>query len=457
MDEELRWVDVVAQRRLLADGEVSARELVEAAIERIGVLNPRLNAVIHSQFDAAVAGAGIPMLLKDSLCTEAGQPHHCGLRAARERGYVAPADSELVVRYKRSGFAILGRTNIPELAAAVTTEPLAYGPTRNPWDVRFSPGGSSGGSAAAVASGMVAAASGNDMGGSIRIPASNCGIIGLKPTRGRTTLAPDFGEFWGPFTHQHVLARTLRDCAAILDDTAGPAPGDPYSAPPGERAWALEVDAPPGRLRVGYRTAIPGGGEPHADVREAVMSTVELLDSLGRHVTQADVHALDDEQHRESSGYLFAGAVARDVVRWSRLLRTDISGELEVPNAYMASIGAKLSAPDWLGHLEVLQAWTRRMARIWDGLDVLVLPVLPEPPARIGESTPGDAGRLTVFTVPFNITGEPAISLPLHLSSEGLPIGVQIVAPTGREDRIFQLSGQLERARPWAAIKPPSP
>ena len=248
MHDDLDWLDVTAQRQLLAAGKVSARELVEAAVQRIERLNPKLNAVIHTRFDEALANPGIPFLLKDVLATEAGQPYHCGLRAAKASGYRATEDSWLVSRYKDAGFAVLGRTNTPELAGSVTTEPLAYGPTRNPWDLTHTPGGSSGGSAAAVASGMVAAAHGNDMGGSIRIPASNCGLVGLKPSRARTSLAPDFGEFWGPLTHQHVLTRSVRDCAAILDSTAGPAPGDPYHAPPPSRPWVVEVTAASGGI-----------------------------------------------------------------------------------------------------------------------------------------------------------------------------------------------------------------
>lgn len=449
------WLDVVAQRELVASGEITARELVEVSIRRIEALNPELNAVIHTQFDTALDHPGIPFLLKDVLTTEAGQPYHCGLRAARDRGYVATHDSELVVRYKRSGFAILGRTNTPELAGAVTTEPLAYGPTHNPWDTTRTPGGSSGGSAAAVASGMVAAATGNDMGGSIRVPAANCGLVGLKPTRARTTLAPSYGEFWGPLTHQHVLTRTVRDCAVILDETAGPAPGDPYTAPPPARPWLQEVGADPGRLRVGFRTVLPDGGKPHDEVRLAVTSTAQLLESLGHAVHEARVPALDDPAMPESVAHIFAAAVARDVIRWSETLGADIAGELEPGNGFMHSIGSALTAADWLHHMEVLQSWSRRMAGTWEECDVLVVPVLPEPPVRLGEMTVADSARLIAFTVPFNITGEPAMSLPLHRTADGLPVGVQLVAPAGREDILFRLAGQLEAARPWAAERPP--
>lgn len=448
------WLDVVGQRELLASGEVSAGELVEASIRRIEALNPKLNAVIHTQFETARERPGIPFLLKDVLTTEAGEPYHCGLRAARDRGYVATQDSELVTRYKRAGFTVLGRTNTPELAGAVTTEPLAYGPTRNPWDPTRTPGGSSGGSAAAVASGMVAAATGNDMGGSIRVPASNCGLVGLKPTRARTTLAPSFGEFWGPLTHQHVLTRSVRDCAVILDETAGPAPGDPYTAPPPARPWIDEVGADPGQLRIGFRTVLPGGGQPHEEVGRAVTSTAQLLESLGHAVHEAGVPALDDPAMSESVAFIFAGSVARDVARWGETLGADISSELEPGSAFMHSIGSTVTADEWLRHTEVLQSWSRRMAAIWQDCDVLVLPVLPEPPVRLGEMTVADSARLIAFTVPYNVTGEPAMSLPLHRTPDGLPIGVQFVAPAGREDTLFRLAGQLEAARPWAGERP---
>jgi amidase len=450
MTDDLAWLDVTAQRDLVSRGEISAKELVEAAIGRIERSNPGLNAIIHTQFDEALENPGIPFLLKDVLATEAGQPYHCGLRAAKESNYRAAVDSWLVTRYKRAGFAVLGRTNTPELATSVTTEPLAYGPTRNPWDLGRSPGGSSGGSAAAVASGLVAAAHGNDMGGSIRLPASHCGLVGLKPSRARTSLAPDFGEFWGPLTHQHVLTRSVRDSAAILDATAGPAPGDPYTAPPPARPWAAEVLTEPAPLRIGVRTRLPDGREPSAEVVTAVRSTCQLLEDLGHHVGEASLEGLGDPAVDRATQAIFAASVARDVARWSRVLGRDIRSELEPANARFSAFGQRLSAVDWVSSIEAIQSWARAMSTVWNSVDAVLLPVVSEPALPLGETAHADVARLLAFTAPFNVTGEPAIALPMHVTADGLPVGVQLVTPVGTEDRLFRLAGQLERARPWS-------
>jgi amidase len=281
-DDDFAWLDVVAQLDLIDRGETSPEELIEAAIRRIEAINGELNAVIHPHFDTARERPGVSFLVKDVLATEAGQPYHCGLRAARDAGHIAGADSWLVERYRNAGLASLGRTNTPELATSATTEPLAHGPTRNPWDPTRTPGGSSGGSAAAVASGMTPAAHGNDMGGSIRIPAANCGLVGLKPSRARTSLGPDFGEYWGFFTHQHVLTRSVRDSAAILDATAGAGPGDPYTAPESftGQSWLADVTTDPGQLRIGVRTRLPDGTTPHPEVVAAVDGAAGLVGSL---------------------------------------------------------------------------------------------------------------------------------------------------------------------------------
>ncbi|HET6793503.1 MAG TPA: amidase, partial [Acidimicrobiales bacterium] len=424
---------------------------------------PELNAVVHATFDDARDHPGVPMLVKDVLATQAGQPYHCGLRAARDAGFRADHDTWLVERYRRAGFSLLGRTNTPELATTVTTEPLAYGATRNPWDPDRTPGGSSGGAAAAVASGMVPVAHGNDMGGSIRVPASNCGLVGLKPSRARTSLAPDYGEFWGPITHQHVLTRTVRDCAAVLDATAGAAPGDPYTAPPPARPYAAEVTTEPGNLRIGFRTALGDGSAPHAEVVEAVEGVARLLDALGHRVAGAALAALDEPALGETVPVMFGSVVARDVDRWSGLLGHDISGELEPMNATLAALGNSITATQWLTGLEAVQSWSRRMAASWSEFDVLLLPVTPEPPVPLGTMAPdakdpfellADLTRMVAFTIPFNLTGEPAMSLPLHRTADGLPVGVQLVAPMGREDVLFRLAGQLEQARPWSHHRP---
>jgi amidase len=304
--DELAQFDATAQAELVARGELSARDLVDAAIERIERVDGRLNAVIHRRFERArdeapnAKGpfAGVPFLVKDAVCHTAGDPFHAGMQVLKDAGWVEHLDTWLAARFRAAGFVFVGKTNTPELATSLTTEPLAYGPTRNPWDDTRSTGGSSGGSAAAVAAGLVPVAHGNDMGGSIRFPAGMCGIIGLKPTRARTTLGPDFGEYWGPLTHEFVLTRSVRDTAAVLDAVAGAAPGDPYTAPPPVRPYRDEVRAPVGRLRVGVRTETLDGEASHPDVVRAVESSARLLADLGHDVDAATIPALDNSYGR---------------------------------------------------------------------------------------------------------------------------------------------------------------
>lgn len=474
--DELAWVDGTGQADLVRRGEVTPGELVDAALARIERLNPDLNAVIHDLSDAARAAAadpalpdgpfrGVPFLLKDAVAHSAGDPYHCGMRVLQEIGWTEPADTWLVERFRAAGFVICGKTNTPELAMSVTTESLAYGATRNPWDVTRSPGGSSGGSAAAVASGMVPVAHGNDMGGSIRMPSSLCGLVGLKPSRARSTLGPDFGEYWGMTTHEHVLTRSVRDTAAALDAIAGSGVGDPYTAPAPSRPFADEVGADPGRLRIGFRTMTPGGGgDSHPSCIDAVTATARLLETLGHHVEPAEVAGLDDPRLGSGAGIAFPAFLARELDRWSaRLGREVASSELEPWNAALADGGREITASAYLGAVEDLQAFAREVARWWaDGHDLLVTPMLPEPPFLLGHVSPDvDLDEVMVrmsglpsFAMPFNITGQPAISLPLHWDDDGLPIGVQLVAAPGREDVLLRVAAQLEDTRPWADRRP---
>jgi amidase len=467
---DVAFLDATAQAELVALGKLSARELVEAAIQRIERVNPQLNAVIHERFErarteASNAGAGpfagVPFLVKDAVCHTAGDPFHAGMRALKDARWTEPNDTWLAQRFRAAGFVFIGKTNTPELAASVTTEPLAYGATHNPWDTSRSPGGSSGGSAAAVASGMVPVAHGNDMGGSIRFPAGNCGIVGLKPTRARTTLGPDFGEFWGPLTHEFVLTRSVRDTAAVLDAVAGMGTGDPYTAPPQARSYLDEVGAAPGRLRVGFRTVTPEGEQSGNDAITAVTASVQLLAELGHDVEPAEINALDAGY---SGGLLLAmtAGIARDVARWSARLGHDITAELEPMNQFFVKMGAEVSAVDYFAGLEDMHGWARRVSAWWTDHDVLVVPTSPEPPVPLGELAPTNPdpnvaarmGRLAAFTAPFDATGQPAISLPLHWNADGLPIGVQLVAAYGREDVLLRVASQLEQADPWADRRP---
>jgi amidase len=468
-------LDATAQAELVRDGTATPRELVDAAIARIEALNPRLNAVIHERFDAARAEAdgdlpegpfrGVPFLVKDAVCHQAGEPNHHGMQAVKAAGYVATEDTWLAARYRAAGFVALGRTNVPELTSTVTTEPVAYGPARNPWDLERSTGGSSGGSAAAVASGMVTAAHGNDMGGSIRLPASWCGLVGLKPTRARTTLGPDVGELWGPTAHEHVLTRSVRDSAGILDACGGRGVGDPYEIAPPARPYTQEIGADPGRLRIGFRTLRGGGaGDAEPEVAAAVRDAARGCEALGHHVTEEAVTALDDGRLGEALATMWAPVIAREVDRWGEILGRVISlDELEPYNQALVGMAEGISGATYLRGLDLMQAWSRGLAAWFADFDVLMLPTVPEPAIRLGRINAAapdpfaqllDAGTLITFTLPFNATGMPAMSLPLGMSSDGLPIGVQVVAPFGREDLLFRLASQLEAAAPWAQRRP---
>ena len=469
------WLDATAQAELVRSGEAKPLELVDAAIGRIEELNPRLNAVIHQQFERARDAArgelpdgpfrGVPFLIKDAVCHEAGEPYHFGLQVLKDIDWRSDSDTWLVERYRNAGFVSVGRTNTPEMASTITTEPRAYGAAHNPWDLGRSTGGSSGGAAAAVASGMVAAAHGNDMGGSIRLPASLCGVVGLKPTRGRTTLGPDFGELWGPTAHEHVLTRTVRDTAGILDAACGPGVGDPYEIAPPARPYAQEVGADPGRLRIGFRTLrCDGTGEPHEDVVAAVHGAAALCESLGHHVTLDGITALDDPRLGAALPAVWAGVIAREVERWGETIgRTIAIGELEPLNQTLVEMSAGVSATAYLAAVEGMTGWARGVAAWFSDFDVMILPTVPEPPFELGRFAGGqgdpflqllDSGALITYTLPFNATGQPAISLPLGMSADGLPVGVQFAAPFGREDVLIRLASQIEVAAPWSDRRP---
>ena len=469
MPHDFAELDATAQAALVRSGEVSPAELVDAAIARIEKRNPDLNAVIHPLFDKARAQAaarlpegpfrGVPFLVKDAVCHTAGDPYHVGMRLLKERAYVAETDSELARRFRAAGFVFVGKTNTPELATSVTTEPLAYGATHNPWKRDHSPGGSSGGSAAAVAAGLVPVAHANDMGGSIRVPAAFCGLVGLKPSRARGSLAPAFGEYWGPLTHEHVVSRTVRDSAAVLDATCGAALGDPYTAPPPVRPFRDEVGRDPGALRVGI---LRGGGADEIDAacRAAVDSAAASLGELGHHVDEVRIPALD----RMEAGPWIAAALARDLDRWAETFGAPITeADVEPANWMLAEIGRAMSAVDYVAAAERAEAWAREAQAPWAGdIDLLLTPTCPKPPPPLGDLAPtvpvgklmGRLGTLTRFTMPFNVTGQPAVSLPGHWDEAGLPIGVQLVAGAAREDQLLAVAAQLEQVRPWGARRP---
>jgi amidase len=476
--DTLAFLDATAQADLVRRREVTPIELVDAAIARIERLNPTLNAVIHPLFEKARALAasadlpdgpfrGVPFLMKDMFGYTAGDPYHMGLRALRDVGFIAPHDTHLAAKLRRAGLVFLGRTNTPELGTLPTTEPEAYGPSRNPWDTSRTTGGSSGGSAAAVASGMVAAAHANDGGGSIRIPASACGVVGLKPSRGRISLGPDVGEGFGGLVAEGVVSRSVRDTAALLDIVAGPMPGDPYTAPPPPVPFVRALEGRPRRLRVGVLTDTPCGIRPtHPECIAAADDAARLLESLGHAVEVSHPIALDEPDMWQHFTTMYATHHARlhDVL--AMLTGTRLGpGDLDAINWTLAEMGRTVSAAQYLFTLDWLHGYGRRMAGWWDdGFDLLVTPTLPEPPPVLGTFAPsGDdpavaglrAQQFASFTLPFNMTGQPAISLPLHWSADGgLPVGVQLVGGYGREDLLLQVAAHLEDARPWAQRRP---
>lgn len=442
-------LDAVGQAELVRRGEVSPLELVDAAIARIEARNPDINAVIHPRFEAARAEAagdlpdgpfcGVPFLVKDAVASMAGEPAHAGMGFLRRHGYRAPRDSWLVERYRAAGFVILGRTNLPELALMPVTEPAAYGPTRNPHDLERTPGGSSGGSAAAVADGWVAAAHGNDMGGSIRVPASCCGLVGLKPSRARTTIGPDFAEYWGQMTHEHVLCRSVRDTAAILDATAGPGPGDPYTAPPPRRPWAEEVGAHPGRLRVGLLTSSPLT-DVDDDCAIAARLLADRLANAGHDVDDKAPAALADPSPLAAYTTMLQVHVASELDRIGRLVGERVTEtDVEPLTWEQAEAGRGIGGVAYWEATQAMHEWSRRLAEWWQDHDLLVTPTMATLPPRIGEDR---VLAMVAFTLPFNISGQPAISLPVHQTAAGLAVGAQLVGAFGREDQVIAASAQ---------------
>ncbi len=478
MTDDLSHLDAMAQAALVRDGDASPLELVEAAIARIEAVNPQLNAVITPLFESARAEAaspdlphgplrGVPFLLKDLTCHSAGHPFHEGMAFLKDRGWVEHHDTELAARFRAAGLVVTGKTNTPELGILPTTEPAAYGPTRNPWDLERSTGGSSGGSAAAVAAGLVPVAHANDGGGSIRIPASECGLVGLKPTRGRVTSGPEFGDMMGGLTCDHVVTRSVRDTAAVLDAIHGMAPGDPFTAPDPNRPYLEEVGADPGSLRIGVMTTAPlGQVEVHAHCVTATEGAATLLESLGHHVELAHPAALDDAEYTGHFITNWAASAAWSLDYWSRRTGIDVTEvDVEPLTWALAAVGRASTAAEWLRAREWLQVNARAMASWWTGgFDLLLTPTIAEPPPLLGtfDSPPDNplhglfrAAELVPFTPPFNVTGQPAISLPLFWSDDGLPIGVQLVAAFGREDVLLRVAAQVEVAQPWAERRPP--
>ncbi len=476
-DPSLAALDATASAALVAEGQVSATDLVDAAIARIEATNPEINAVIHPLFDRARQAAaepltgpfaGVPMVLKDHDGTLAGAPLHHGNRLLRDRGEIATDTSALFDRFTAAGFVFLGKTNTPEFGLQTTTEPRAYGPTRNPWNTTKGTGGSSGGSAAAVAAGMVPVGHAGDGGGSIRIPSSACGLFGLKPSRGRVSTGPEDGEVWNGLVARHVLTRSVRDSAAILDLVVGEEPGDPYTAPPPDRPFLTEVGADPGRLRIGIRTtAVDSICDVDPECVAAAEDTGSLLESLGHHVEVAGPAALDDGALIGSFLTIVAANAWWDVEDLARIAGRDITEDDVEPGTWaLAETGRALGLSAFRDAIGSLHAWSRRMLGWWhdDGFDLLLTPTLAALPPDLGllNPTEGDPAMGTILQTPyaafaaaFNVTGQPAMSVPVAMSGSGLPVGVQVVGRAYDEATLYRIAAQLETAAPWADRRPP--
>lgn len=464
--DEYAKYDALGLAGLVKKGDVSASELAEEAISRIEKHNPRLNAVVTKMYDqgrAAAAAkpegvfAGVPFLLKDILGDYAGVPTQSGSKYFS--GIPAAHDSTLTARFKAAGVVILGKTNVPECGLLPTTESAFYGPARNPWNTDHSTGGSSGGSGAAVAAGIVPIAHANDGGGSIRIPAACCGLVGLKPTRARNPLGPNLGDIMGGLISEHIVSRTVRDTAAMLDCTSGPETGDPYWAPPVENPFLSEVGKVPGKLRIAYSVTNLAGNKVHPECEKGVLETVKLLRDLGHEVEEA-APALSIDIMADSFMALWASGLAMQIDGLTMLTgKTPAEGDLEGLTRGLYEVGRTISAVQYQLAIVQLQGMARQVGHFMEKWDIWLTPTLGAPPLALGTIDIQERDPVKAFApihdyVPFtaiqNATGQPAISLPLHWTADGLPVGIMFAGPFGGEALLLRLASQLETARPWA-------
>jgi amidase len=458
---------------LVRKGEVSAAELLDAAIERIEARDGRLGAFVIKTYDAArravAAGlpagpfTGVPFALKDLAAFEAGVPTTGGSRLFKD--FVPDHDNAIVRRYRQAGLVFLGKTKTPELGASLTTEPQLYGPAHNPWNLDYSPGGSSGGSAAAVAAGCLPFAHATDAGGSIRVPASFCGLFGLKPSRGRISYAPDFGESQAGMATSHCVSWSVRDSAALLDVSAGPEPGDPYIAPPLERPLLEEVGAPPGRMRIAFCTTDFIGNKIDAECVEAVRAAASLCETLGHHVEEArpDLGGLSPlEAWRVIPATNLAVTAA---ARAAALGRALVPEELEPINWKWLELGRAFSASDYHRTVGLMHGLGRKVAAFLERYDLILSPTVGQAALRLGTIDANAAdierhisflfGTVAPHVALFNQTGGAAMTVPLHRTKTGLPVGVQFAGRLGDEARLIRLATQIEEAQPWFRTRPP--
>jgi amidase len=484
--------DGLGLAELVRKGEVQPAELVEEAIGRIEQVNPQVNAVIEKMYDQARKTAagdlpdgpfrGVPFLIKDIMADHAGVPSRRSSRFLND--YVPERDSEIVRRHKAAGLVILGKTNTPEFGLLPVTEPELFGPTNNPWDLTRNSGGSSGGSAAAVAARMVPVAHGNDGGGSIRIPASCCGVFGLKPTRGRTPCGPDLAEGWQGMAINHVLSLSVRDSAAMLDATAGPEVGAPYYPPPPERPFLEEVGADPGRLRIAYTAKPLLPGKMHLDCVKGLEETVKLCQELGHEMVEA-APEVDGSTFAKAFLTMVCGETRAGIEEAELLVgRKATAADFEPVTWALNLLGRQFSAGDLARALHTLKDSAQRLGYFFEEYDMLLTPTAAMPPLKAGALQPqggelmamkflgrlNAGGLLRIFAdidalaedtfafipclPPFNATGQPAMSVPLYWNDEYLPIGMQFVGRYADEAALFRLAAQLEQARPWRDYVP---
>ncbi len=485
--QEYHRYDALGLAELVKNKSVTPSELCKEAIKRIEAVNPELNAVIHSMYDNARKTIenhlppgpfeGVPFLLKDLIAAYAGAPLTNSCKAYQN--YIPDYDSELVTRFKRSGVVVLGKTNTPEFGLMGVTEPELHGPTKNPWSPDRTPGGSSGGSAAAVASGMVPMASGGDGGGSIRIPSGWCGLFGLKPSRGRVPAGPQQGEHWQGAAQEHVLTRSVRDSAAMLDAVRGAEKGAPFIIPEPETPYLEAVKSRVGQLKIGLCTRSPLGTPVHDDCVRAIESTAGLLTDLG-HVVEEAEPAVDGKALAMSYFIMYYGEVAADVDEISDYLKRKAKpADMEALTWTISKLGRTFTACDFV---KAKRQWHRAamaMADYFSRYDLYLIPTAADIPPLIGENKLSSFEKFgssvihtlklekllilsgmiektgyknlapTPFTQLANLCGLPAMSVPLYWTADGLPCGSQFVAPFGDETTLFQLAGQLEEARPW--------